>query len=151
MSDGLTDSLPKIDPGFYGQAYNNTDRMRVELPPAGDMAASGVVDINYPVRDNFQVTDTVTSASPTEIRAGASGYMMHITGLILSASANANIAIEDDAGVAVVEAVYLAANRSVSINFGTETPVIVPVHKALFCNSSTADPYSVTITGYDKE
>ena len=42
---GLTDYLPKKDLTAWTLAYNNTlDRMRIELPPAGDPGASGVVD-----------------------------------------------------------------------------------------------------------
>jgi hypothetical protein len=45
--DGLTDSLPRHDTSFQGLAYNNTlDRTRIELPPEGDPAASGVVSIS---------------------------------------------------------------------------------------------------------
>jgi len=41
---GLVDSLPTIDPKARFLAYNNTlDRLRVELPPLGDAAASGIV------------------------------------------------------------------------------------------------------------
>jgi len=58
--DGLTDSLPKYDPTYYGPAYNNTtDRLRIELPPVGDIAASGVVTVNVdptaiePIKQRF--------------------------------------------------------------------------------------------------
>ena len=44
--DGLTDTLPIFDPKARQLAYNNnTDRLRIELPPQGDVSASGVVSI----------------------------------------------------------------------------------------------------------
>jgi hypothetical protein len=47
--NGLTDSLPRHDPKSQELAYNNTtDRFRMELPPFGDMAASGCVAITTP-------------------------------------------------------------------------------------------------------
>jgi hypothetical protein len=44
--DGLTDPLPIYDPKARQLGYNNnTDRFRIELPPQGDISASGVVSI----------------------------------------------------------------------------------------------------------
>lgn len=44
--DGLTDRLPIYDPTARHLAYNNTlDRTRIELPPSGDPAASGQIQI----------------------------------------------------------------------------------------------------------
>lgn len=46
--DVLTDSLLRDDPKSQELAYNNrTDRMKIELPPAGDPASSGCVTIKY--------------------------------------------------------------------------------------------------------
>jgi hypothetical protein len=44
--NALTDPLPRWDPKSQELAYNNyTDRMKVELPQFGDVAASGVVSV----------------------------------------------------------------------------------------------------------
>jgi len=46
MGNALTDSLPRWDPKSQELAYNNTtDRMRMELPEFGDIAASGCVAV----------------------------------------------------------------------------------------------------------
>jgi hypothetical protein len=42
--NALTDPLPRWDPKSQELAYNNfTDRIRVELPEPGDLAASGCI------------------------------------------------------------------------------------------------------------
>ena len=46
MADALTDPLERWDPKSQELAYNNyTDRMKVELPSAGDPASSGCITL----------------------------------------------------------------------------------------------------------
>ena len=66
-TDGLTDSLPRNDPKSQNLAYNNTtDRMRIELPPMGDMAASGVVSV---------ISSYGTSSLPVYITSAATDQL----------------------------------------------------------------------------
>ncbi len=165
-AQGLQDYLPKKDLTADTWAYNNTlDRFRMELPPSGDPGASGVVQLNLdnwegflPVTASgttgietgrFQETVTITSANPTQVKAGASGKYIYVTSIMISASAASNIALEDDAGTEIIKPVYLAANGGFVMTFDPIAPLVVPLHKALMGDSSTSDAYSVTIVGYD--
>ena len=98
---------------------------------------------------NFTSSVTVTSASPATVYAGTASRKMYITSLLVSASAACNITIYDDAATPLIRPVYLAANGGFAMTYPPETPLVTTaVNQALVADSSTADAYSVTVTGY---
>lgn len=155
VQDGLTDSLPKIDPGFYGPAYNNTtDRLRVELPPAGDMAASGVIGIGF---ENFDVVNRNATFAGAQTSAPvwlpASGLKAVLMGVSLSSDGTNVIRIHDSLGVDIIPAQYLSAAHSV-VTITSNTPIAAPSgfsSTSYYLTSSQATGHSVLMWGYETE
>lgn len=165
-TDGLTDSLPKFDPTYYGNAYNNTtDRMRIELPPAGDIAASGVVSLNIdtlpasgvPVSQvvspdvNYfnAILDDVDVRAGVEVQSATALKKIYITSFCISASASGAYWLQDEDGGQITSKFALAARGGVVMNFTNENPLVLDTaNKALEVKSDAAGFTGVTVGGY---
>ena len=153
-TDGLTDSLPKSDLTYYGNAYNNTtDRMRVELPPAGDIAAIGVIGIDYEnidvINKNAVYAVAQTGALVWQPGSGCKAVLM---GVSISSDTTNVIRIHDFAGVDVVPAQYLSAAHS-TVTIAANSPIFEPSgapSAALYLTSSQATNHSVLLWGYER-
>lgn len=150
--DGLTDLLPRRDHTARHLAYNNTlDRNRIELPPSGDLAASGVVGINLDSWPNGLPTE-IHSASgtpdiPVYLQSDLDFNNDSVTAYNLSASGTSPIPVYLDSPIPVEVAVDIETD-SIRIYSASGTHDIpVYLQSDLDHNNDSVEAYNVSASG----
>lgn len=118
MAESWSDPLQRWDPKSQELAYNNfTDRMKVELPAAGDPSASGALTMVTPYPVNKSATYTAAQTD-TVIWTPVPGKRISLLGAMVSSSSCNTIEIESS-NVDVVPPMYISASGgAVTSGFG---------------------------------
>lgn len=106
-------------------------------------------DVPYSTAFTETVYATGADNNPVTVKAAIdASTRIHITKIILSASANIQPWLTDSDDAWLLRPLYMSTNQTVEIEFDKEMPLTVTANKAVILTTNTSSAITITIAGY---